>query len=490
MKHLTYFGLMGAALAIATSACTVEAEPGDFGPHGMPDDVMPDPDDEVPEDEPAATCLDGMQNGMESDVDCGGRCPACDDGLSCDIGDDCLSHNCIHGVCGLPTCDDEQQNQNETDIDCGGKCDPCELGQACEADDDCGSGMCFDGACAQPSCEDGVLNQTETDIDCGGKSCAACLDGGACVTNLDCESEYCAEGTCAPKTCTSHDDCDVLDSTCAVGTCDKDTFVCKAIPINGGQPCQDENLCTVDTVCEAGKCGGGELVDCSDLDGACTVGVCNENDGQCEAEIANEGMPCDDGDACTLAEICDLGTCIDDDGPAIEMWETFADNSAGWSLGSSWQIGPTSVSPTGEVAGKDPAADHSAGGDNGVAGAVLGGLVSGPKDWTYLQSPVVALDAAPGDVELSLWRWLNSDAYSQMPGIIQVFDGAQWVTLWQNADQINTDATWKTESFDVTDYKNANFRLRVGWRATGAASTAAGWNVDDVLIAPPGCQAP
>jgi hypothetical protein len=63
-------------------------------------------------------------------------------------------------------------------------------------------------------------------------------------------------------------------------------------------------------------------------------------------------------------------------------------------------------------------------------------------------------------------------------------------TIWQNPNQILTNASWKAEFLDITDYKHAGFRLRVGYRATGAASTAAGWNLDDVLIAPPGCQAP
>jgi hypothetical protein len=48
------------------------------------------------------TCDDGIQNGGETGIDCGGSaCPAC------------------------PTCDDGIQNGDETGIDCGGSCDPC-----------------------------------------------------------------------------------------------------------------------------------------------------------------------------------------------------------------------------------------------------------------------------------------------------------------------------------------------------------------------------
>ena len=80
---------------------------------------------------PAATCTDGVQNGNETGVDCGGPdCPAC------------------------PSCTDGVQNGNETGVDCGGP--------------DC-------PAC--PTCNDGVQNGNETGVDCGGPDCAPCGGG-------------------------------------------------------------------------------------------------------------------------------------------------------------------------------------------------------------------------------------------------------------------------------------------------------------------------
>ena len=77
----------------------------------------------------AVTCDDGIQNGDETDVDCGG--------LSCDP---------------CPTCTDGIQNGNETDVDCGGPdCDPC-----------------------PSTCTDGEQNGDETGIDCGGPDCVDC----------------------------------------------------------------------------------------------------------------------------------------------------------------------------------------------------------------------------------------------------------------------------------------------------------------------------
>ena len=43
----------------------------------------------------APTCSDGVQNGQETDADCGGGiCPACIDLRKCLTGSNCLSINC------------------------------------------------------------------------------------------------------------------------------------------------------------------------------------------------------------------------------------------------------------------------------------------------------------------------------------------------------------------------------------------------------------
>jgi hypothetical protein len=45
--------------------------------------------------EPPHPCENGIKNGSETDVDCGGQCPGkCADGLSCLENTDCLSNNC------------------------------------------------------------------------------------------------------------------------------------------------------------------------------------------------------------------------------------------------------------------------------------------------------------------------------------------------------------------------------------------------------------
>ena len=86
---------------------------------------------------PTPTCDDGIQNGDETGVDCGGsNCPDC------------------------PTCDDGVQNGDETGVDCGGSCDAC------------------------PTCDDGIQNGDETGVDCGG-SCAPCDTGGCSYVTVN-----------------------------------------------------------------------------------------------------------------------------------------------------------------------------------------------------------------------------------------------------------------------------------------------------------------
>jgi hypothetical protein len=91
-------------------------------------------------------------SGSETDIDCGGAaCPACPEGLSCLVDDDCLDGYCVVDVCGLPpaSCGDGTQNDGETGLDCGGLvCSPCPNSEGCIDNADCQSGYCDVGVCA------------------------------------------------------------------------------------------------------------------------------------------------------------------------------------------------------------------------------------------------------------------------------------------------------------------------------------------------------
>ena len=89
------------------------------------------------------------------------------------------------------TCDDGVQNGDETDLDCGGACGPCADAAGCAGPQDCVSGVCGDDMrCAVPACDDGLQNGAESDVDCGG-DCAACGDGAQCNDGQDCNIGVC-----------------------------------------------------------------------------------------------------------------------------------------------------------------------------------------------------------------------------------------------------------------------------------------------------------
>ena len=52
---------------------------------------------------PVPTCSDGVKNGSETDIDCGGSCPKCGTGKACQVNGDCVNDVCQSQVC-QPTC--------------------------------------------------------------------------------------------------------------------------------------------------------------------------------------------------------------------------------------------------------------------------------------------------------------------------------------------------------------------------------------------------
>ena len=104
------------------------------------------------------SCADGIKNLDESDVDCGGSCVLCGYEKTCGSDGDCSSGNCQVGRCGIPstgcqplgidpTCADCMQNGDETDVDCGGVCSPCGFNKGCTHHGECWSASCLSGRC-------------------------------------------------------------------------------------------------------------------------------------------------------------------------------------------------------------------------------------------------------------------------------------------------------------------------------------------------------
>jgi hypothetical protein len=142
----------------------------------------------------APSCGDGVRNGLETDVDCGGDCPSgCGATRGCAVDADCAGGACV------ANCADGERDQDETGVDCGGGCAPCGDGGGCVVAVDCQSRVCTAGACAPPAatCGNGAKDGAESDVDCGGPSCAGCAVGGACGAGADCAGGRCVAGACA-----------------------------------------------------------------------------------------------------------------------------------------------------------------------------------------------------------------------------------------------------------------------------------------------------
>jgi hypothetical protein len=152
-------------------------------------------------------CVDGVEDGNESDVDCGGTCAAkCAQGSACAAAGDCATGACntMTHVCAATTCSDGSKDGNESDVDCGGTCAAkCAQGSGCAAAGDCATGACntTTHACVATTCSDGSKDGAESDVDCGGGTCAACPDGKACMVTADCTTLTCTANVCvdAPK---------------------------------------------------------------------------------------------------------------------------------------------------------------------------------------------------------------------------------------------------------------------------------------------------
>lgn len=420
----------------------------------------------------------------------------CDDGLFCTVDEFCKA-----GVCG-----------QGSDYACG------------MAGDDCNAVMCDEalGACALKPLEDGL----------------PCSSNDLCGVN-----EACKAGQCVGK----KKDCFFapLPDVCHVSECNPATGQCEPVPGNDGVPCPNNgDACELDKTCAGGLCIGSITKDCSPLTGGCVAGVCDKADGMCKTEPVAKGSPCEeavdechtglcdaagtclpvptpgaacasktdacnvgtcdaagvcvasptneagaceDGDPCSTGETCSAGACTGGvlNNYVVYYAEPFSSDMTGWTVGPEWAIGPAAASACSNKGNADPAADHTATADNGVAGVAIGGCAQkGLHGLYYLESPPINVDV-PGSVWLDFQRWLNSDYKPYMRNTIEVWTGGEWKLVWQSGGPpAIQDAAWTRVTHDLTAHKSAAMKVRFGFEVQNTQGfTVAGWNIDDVVIA-------
>jgi len=291
----------------------------------------------------AAACGDMVQNGTETDVDCGGSCGDCVDGKMCMMETDCLSQVCTGMVCAVPACNDMKKNGMETDVDCGGPCPlDCANMLICASNADCQSGFCnpMTLVCAAPACNDGFPNGDETDTDCGGSCMNDCMNGLNCMMDGDCTSGYCnAMMKCATPTCMdmalngneTDVDCggpmcpDCINGQSCMGDLDCASTYCDAMQMCTAPTCTDmvQNGTETDT-----DCGGAMCPDCINgqncmVNGDCTSGYCDamictapsctdmvQNGTETGVDCGGMCLTCNGG-TCTNNNECKSGMCYE-----------------------------------------------------------------------------------------------------------------------------------------------------------------------------------
>jgi hypothetical protein len=124
-----------------------------------------------------------------------------------------------------------------------------------------------------------------------------CSDNNACTTGEVCD------GNGTPSSCNggSPVDCDD-DNPCTDDSCDPSTGCVHA---SNSSSCNDGNVCTVGDRCGAGVCNPGTPIDCNDGN-ECTDDACDPSVG---CVHVNNASVCDDGNPCTVGDVCDGGAC-------------------------------------------------------------------------------------------------------------------------------------------------------------------------------------
>ena len=212
---------------------------------------------------------------------------------------DCDSGVCVDNACRDATCSDGVKNGAETDLDCGGSCTSCPLGDACTLAADCTSGFCVDGACAECVA---ATDCPGTDTECSARTCTANRCGvrfTAAGTPLAVQTD----GDCRRAVCTgAGGDEIILDD----GDLPEDGDLCTVDVCTAGTPSSsavdptDGSACTVDA-CDPLTGVSNTAVDTSDGI-ACTVDTCADDTGA--ITHTPRDASCDDGVACTV-DTCD-----------------------------------------------------------------------------------------------------------------------------------------------------------------------------------------
>ena len=243
----------------------------------------------------------------------------------CDDGNECTDDSCL----GEPGC--SYQNLDGEECKDG---DPCTVADLCIGDVCAGSPVecqddnpCTDDSCDETGgcyfhtnthpCDDG--NPCTLGDQCNAGECLGVPVACDCLSDENClslEDEDLCNGTLVcntdsvPFQCevdlTTLVDCPEASAFCQQASCDPASGECSVVPANEGLLCDDGDACTTAAHCVEGECTEGVLINCNDGN-PCTDDTCEPQTG-C-SHVANANL-CNDGDVCTTADQCVAGECV------------------------------------------------------------------------------------------------------------------------------------------------------------------------------------
>ena len=230
----------------------------------------------------------------------------CDDGNPCTSADACDNSICDgkptdcddRNPCTLDTCDTNKLTGNHCQhAPAQGGCDD---NNACTVKDACKAAKCAGDA---KVCDDNKACTVDVcDAKTGACSASVEPDGGPCDDNNPCTFvDACNKGVCVGEAKPCND-----DLPCTADGCD-DKGVCTHKTLGDGQVCEDGNPCTSGDICQSGVCVGGKK-DCNDGD-LCSVDTCETTSGACVHGAGPDKVPCSDGKLCTSNDSCQKGKC-------------------------------------------------------------------------------------------------------------------------------------------------------------------------------------
>lgn len=294
----------------------------------------------------------GTMCGTNLDMFCDdmGACVECTAPSDCGADTACQTFTCTMGKCGVDNQPDGMEVPTQNAGDCKKTvCDGAGMTKDVNDDADIKDDS---NACTTDTCDMGTPLNTAL---AQGTNCGMNANGDPLVCNAMAQCVGCnvasdcpgTDDECKKRTCDTAGACGVsftaantavmaqTDNNCLQHVCDgagmqvdiaddtdlplDDGNACTSETCAGGMqnhpnvpngdPCEEGDACTLMDSCQTGTCIAGTPKTCMALDACHVAGVCDSMTGLCSNPNAADGTMCNDNNACTQTDSCSAGTC-------------------------------------------------------------------------------------------------------------------------------------------------------------------------------------